>query len=66
MKTLYALSGSLIIILVLAAFNPDTVVDAYEVAKIRLVEMPRAIEDLNQQVDAAEDGDIHAMYNVAL
>lgn len=65
MKTLYALSGSLIIILVLAAFNPDTVVDAYEVAKIRLVEMPRAIEQMKQKVEAAEDGDIHATYDIA-
>lgn len=65
MKTLYAFSGSLIIVLVLAAFNPDTVVDAYEVAKIRLVEMPRAIEQVRQQVEAADDGDMHAMYHIA-
>jgi len=65
MKTLYALLGALIVILVIAAFNPDTVVDAYEVAKIRLVEMPRAIEDLNQRADAADDGDMHAMYDIA-
>lgn len=65
MKTLYALSGCLIVVLVLAAFNPDTVVDAYEVAKIRLVEMPRAVEHTERKVAAAEAGDIHALYDIA-
>lgn len=65
MKTLYALSGSLIVVLALAAFNPGTVVDMYEVAKIRLVEMPRAIEQLNQRMDAAEDGDMAGLHFIA-
>lgn len=65
MKTLYALSGSLILVLILAAFNPGTVVDVYEVAKIRLVEMPRAIEQLNQRMDAAEDGNMVDLHFIA-
>ncbi|NNF04626.1 MAG: hypothetical protein HKN17_09170 [Rhodothermales bacterium] len=66
MKSLFALSGSLVVFLVVAAFNPDSVVNAYEVAKIRLFEMPRAIEDLNQRVHAAEDGDTDELYHLAL
>lgn len=66
MKSLYALSGSTIAVLLLAAFNPGTVVDAFEVAKIRLVEMPQAIHQLEERERGAETGRMVDLYHIGM
>lgn len=66
MKNLYAVAGSLITILILAAFNPDAVLDAYDIAKIRLVEMPRAVERLEERDRGADRGNMVDVYHIAM
>lgn len=66
MKTLYAFSGSLITVLLLAAFSPGTVLDAYEVAKIRLVDMPRAVHQLEERRRGAENGRMVDLYHIGM
>jgi len=66
MKTLYTCCGSLIAVLVPAAFNPGTVVDAYEVAKIRLVEMPQAVDHLEERRRGAESGRMVDLYHIGM
>lgn len=66
MKTLYAFSASLITVLLLAAFNPGTVLDAYEVAKIRLVEMPHAVNQLEERRRGAENGRMVDLYHIGM
>lgn len=66
MKPLYAFSGVLITILMLAAFSPGTVLDAYEVAKIRLVDMPRVVHQLEERRRGAENGRMVDLYHIGL
>ena len=66
MKTLYSLSSCLIVLLSVAAFNPSTVVDAYDVARIRVIEIPRAVDALEERQRGAETGRMVDLYHVGM
>ncbi|NNF04625.1 MAG: hypothetical protein HKN17_09165 [Rhodothermales bacterium] len=66
MKHLYTLAGSAIVVLLLAAFNPGTVIDAYDVARIRLIDMPNAVHQLEERRRGAESGRMVDLYHVGM